>query len=566
MRRLVLLISLITIFAVPAAAQAADFNPAPGTYTADTTTLKITDGSAATVATGTNQGGVAVFSFGDVTIAGGVTINASGSRPLKIVASGDMTVVGTINGNGASAVDFDQGAGAAGGPGGGAGGSGNITTWTKGVGPGGGGRAANAADGGAGGGFGGKGARGGTQNGGGVGVGGAAGVVNGDLNLALAGGSGGSGSSDVAGGGGGGAIALFADNLTVSGIIFADGGGGGVGSGASGGGSGGGITVHGDCVEVTGFLVARGGDGGRGGCCGDGGGGGGGRIAYQYRTLVSSGTTLVNGGSSGLRSTSNCCTGTTGDSPDVTGAAGIVTKKQAATATTTPATGVSFNGATLNGSTNPHTDPTKFFFDFGTTTAYGSRTATQNAGSGNAETAVAAAIGGLAPSTTYHYRLVTVDSLGFINVGTDIGFTTPAAPVPPPPPGGGPPPALTVVPSTTSINSLAFPKFTKLVNLSAQNLQAGSTVLVTCKTKKKSQQKKGCPYKKKRFTTSGARASLNLRKPFKKKKVPVGTKITITITAPNFLGKRVTYTIRAGKLPKSKVQCLSATGKVGSCA
>jgi WD40 repeat protein len=134
--------------------------------------------------------------------------------------------------------------------------------------------------------------------------------------------------------------------------------------------------------------------------------------------------------------------------------------------------------------------------------------------------------------------------------------------------GGGttPPPPLTVVPSTTSINSLAFPKFTKLVNLSAKNLQAGSTVLVTCKTKKKKQQKKGCPYKSKRFTTSGARESLNLRKPFKKKKVPVGTKIAITITAPGFLGKRITYTIRARKLPKSRVQCLSATGKVGSCA
>ena len=58
------------------------------------------------------------------------------------------------------------------------------------------------------------------------------------------------------------------------------------------------------------------------------------------------------------------------------------------------------------------------------------------------------------------------------------------------------PTPLTILPSTTSINSLGFKKFTKLVNLSVKNLAAGSTVTVTCKTKKKSQQKKGCAYKK----------------------------------------------------------------------
>ena len=79
------------------------------------------------------------------------------------------------------------------------------------------------------------------------------------------------------------------------------------------------------------------------------------------------------------------------------------------------------------------------------------------------------------------------------------------------------------------------------MNLSVKNLQAGSTVVVTCKTKKKKQQKKGCAYKSKRFTTSGARAKLNLRKPFAKKKIPVGTKLTITITATGFLGKKITY-------------------------
>jgi hypothetical protein len=140
-----------------------------------------------------------------------------------------------------------------------------------------------------------------------------------------------------------------------------------------------------------------------------------------------------------------------------------------------------------------------------------------------------------------------------------------------PPSGGGgggttPPPVVTTIPSSTSINSLGFKKYTKLLNRAAKNLPAGATVTVTCKTKKKKSQKKGCPYKRKRFTTSGGRGTLNLRQPFKKKKVPVGTKITITITAAGFLGKQIQYTTRAAKIPKVRVRCLSASGKAGSCA
>jgi hypothetical protein len=120
--------------------------------------------------------------------------------------------------------------------------------------------------------------------------------------------------------------------------------------------------------------------------------------------------------------------------------------------------------------------------------------------------------------------------------------------------------------STTTISSLAFRKYTKLRTLAVKNLEAGSAVRVTCKTKKKKQQKKGCPYKSKRFTTSGARARLNLQKPFKKKKVPVGAKITISITAPNFIGKRITYTMRKSKIPSSRVLCVPPGGKAGRCA
>jgi hypothetical protein len=568
LRATALLTLLSALYVVPATASAADFNPAPGAYTADTTALTIT-GPGPTNITGANVGGVAVFSFDNVNIAAGVSISSQGSRPFKLVASGSLTVGGSILAGGSSATDFTEGP-IAGGPGGAAGAD---AFPNAGAGTGGGGAAPSRDDGGGGGGFGGTGARGGLSGGGGAA--GAGGAAYGNLNATLQGGSGGAGGTDggnaVGGGGGGGAVALFGSSVTIAagGSVRADGGSGASGGcGASGGGSGGGVVIHGDTVQVNGLLTARGGEGGAGGGCGDGGGGGGGRIAYQFRTLLASGSTSISGGQSGTRSTDGCCTHG-GLSPDVSGDAGVVTLRQAASSTTGPATAVSSSGATLNGTINPHSNPTTFHFDFGTTTSYGSKIPASDApvGSDSADHVVAQAVGGLTPNTTYHYRLVAIDALGFTTNGADVGFTTPTAPPPPtggaPGGGGG---SLTTLASTTSISSLAFRKYTKLLTLSVKNLVAGSTVRVTCKTKRKKKQKKGCPYKSKRFTTSGARARLNLRKPFTKKRMPVGTKITITITAPGYLGKQVQYTTRAAKIPKSRVRCLSATGKTGSCA
>src|SRR3954469_9133812 len=181
MRRLALTLCCLSPLVVPAAAAAGDFNPAPGTYIVDTSTLTIT-GPGPTNITGVDQGGVAVFEFDAVNIGSGVTLNASGSRPLRIAARGDLTLAGAINGNGTSPGNFNAGPGSLGGPGGGGGGGGNATTWTRGEGTGGGGAATGSDDGGGGGGFGGAGARGGTSSFiSPSGVGGAAGPAYGSL-------------------------------------------------------------------------------------------------------------------------------------------------------------------------------------------------------------------------------------------------------------------------------------------------------------------------------------------------------------------------------------------------
>jgi hypothetical protein len=407
---------------VVAQAGAVDFSPSPGAYAVDTTALTLT-GPGTNIA-GTVQGGIAVFSFGNVNIPPGVTITAHGSRPLELLASGALTLGGSIEGNGASATDFFAGP-IAGGPGGGAGGANGAG---PGEGPGGGGVGSAGENGGGGGGFGGVGARGGIHL---SGTSGAGGPAYGDLNLLLQGGSGGGGgsiSSGVGGGGGGGAIALVGSTVAIapSALVRVDGGAGASGGfDASGGGSGGGILLRADALEVNGTLTALGGAGGAGGAGGDGGGGGGGRILYQYKTLVGGGATFVNGGSSGTRSTGGCCAHG-GLSPDSAGAAGVVTRVPAPSVSSRPATGVSSAGATMNAAINPNSSATSYFFEFGIGSDYGSRipgTATA-VGSDSGDHPVSQVLSGLAPGTTFHYRVVAVNALGFTSTGADISFTT----------------------------------------------------------------------------------------------------------------------------------------------
>jgi hypothetical protein len=168
----------------------------------------------------------------------------------------------------------------------------------------------------------------------------------------------------------------------------------------------------------------------------------------------------------------------------------------------------------------------------------------------------------------YTVTVTATDSRGNARTATRrISVSSP--PPPPPPPGnnnGGPPPP-GLIPSTVTNNWLAFPAgYTKVSNLSVNNLLAGTTVKVTCKTKSKNKQRKGCPYKTKRYTTSGARAKLNLLKPFKQKKLPTATKVTISVTVPGQIGKRFSYTMRKGKIPKKQLRCISPDGKISTCS
>ncbi len=91
---------------------------------------------------------------------------------------------------------------------------------------------------------------------------------------------------------------------------------------------------------------------------------------------------------------------------------------------TDPATSVSGTGATLNGRFNPLNAPAVGYFEYGTTTAYGSETSPRvELGSGADLVALSKRVTGLAPSTTYHFRACQIRE-GAKFCGADRTFRT----------------------------------------------------------------------------------------------------------------------------------------------
>ena len=98
--------------------------------------------------------------------------------------------------------------------------------------------------------------------------------------------------------------------------------------------------------------------------------------------------------------------------------------------TTGPAANVGQSTATLTGRVNPNEVETTYTFEYGTTRIYGTQVPSPpaSAGKGNSAVAVTADIGGLAPATTYHYRLVARNALG-VRRGADRTFRTQRQPL-----------------------------------------------------------------------------------------------------------------------------------------
>ena len=118
-------------------------------------------------------------------------------------------------------------------------------------------------------------------------------------------------------------------------------------------------------------------------------------------------------------------------------------------AVTGVATGVSSSAATLAGSVTPNGRATDLRFSYGTTTGYGTSTPVQDVGAGDGAAARTSDLTGLAPGTTYHFRVEAIREGGAVAVtGEDRTFTTAGGttPPPPPPPVTPPPPPPPVSP------------------------------------------------------------------------------------------------------------------------
>jgi hypothetical protein len=93
--------------------------------------------------------------------------------------------------------------------------------------------------------------------------------------------------------------------------------------------------------------------------------------------------------------------------------------------TAEPASELSANEATLNALINPKGAATTYQFEYGPTTAYGSKAPATPQGIGSAPTPVpvSATVSGLTEGTTYHYRVVATNSVGKTNSADQL-FTT----------------------------------------------------------------------------------------------------------------------------------------------
>ena len=212
-----------------------------------------------------------IFNYTDVSIPSGVTVTFAknnSNTPVIILASGNVTINGTISVNGGNGGDDNNGAAGVGGPGGYDGGRGGFRNDSgamlggNGLGPGGGQGAPNCDRCSAGGGsFGTIGQSGTVQNGQGN-----AGPTYGTGALrTLIGGSGGGGAaggsySGPGGGGGGGAILIAASGtVTINGTVTARGASAGnqSNSGQAGSGSGGAIRIIATTIQGNGTITAQ---------------------------------------------------------------------------------------------------------------------------------------------------------------------------------------------------------------------------------------------------------------------------------------------------------------------
>jgi len=87
------------------------------------------------------------------------------------------------------------------------------------------------------------------------------------------------------------------------------------------------------------------------------------------------------------------------------------------------ASSITSSGAQLNGAVHPHSLDSRYHYEFGTTTGYGTKTATTPLEQATWERSAPGTLTALRPHTTYHYRIVATNAAGTVR-GSDQVFST----------------------------------------------------------------------------------------------------------------------------------------------
>jgi hypothetical protein len=88
-----------------------------------------------------------------------------------------------------------------------------------------------------------------------------------------------------------------------------------------------------------------------------------------------------------------------------------------------PATNITATSATLSGTVNPSGSPTTAWWEYGANGSLDQSTTPVDLGSGKAKLPLSLQLSGLAPSTSYSFRLVAANGVGQ-NTSATLTFTT----------------------------------------------------------------------------------------------------------------------------------------------
>ncbi len=112
----------------------------------------------------------------------------------------------------------------------------------------------------------------------------------------------------------------------------------------------------------------------------------------------------------------------------VRGDARVPVSAKAPAVVTDAATKVTHSSATLHGTVNSNGSTTSYYFQYGTSSAYGKQTSSRGAGAGTATHPQSATISGLSPGRTYHFRIVAHNTAG-TSYGADQKFSVALQPL-----------------------------------------------------------------------------------------------------------------------------------------